>query len=95
MAWKRHLKIKSVEEKCWKVLNDLKNDISNKDVFEKYGVLKNIVSAWLKYKEQILSDLEKSSTLVRISSGVRWKILKNNFLWFPKTVYEVSKRILF
>ena len=46
-------------------MNDLKNDISNKDVFEKYGVLKNIVSAWLKYKEQILSDLEKSSTQVK------------------------------
>ena len=65
MAWKRHLKIKSVEGKCWKVLNDLENDISNKDVLEKYDVLKNTVSAWLKYKEQILSDLEKSSTQVK------------------------------
>ena len=40
MASKRHLKIKTVEEKC-KVLKNLENGKSNKDVFEKYGVPKN------------------------------------------------------
>ena len=62
IAWKRHPKIKSVEEKFWKVLRDLENSISNKDAFEKYGVLKKTVSAWLKNNENFFSGLEKSST---------------------------------
>ena len=39
MASKRHLKIQTVEER--KALKDLENGISNKDVSEKYRVIKN------------------------------------------------------
>lgn len=37
---KRHLKTKTVEEKC-KVLKDLENGMGNKNVSEKHGVPKN------------------------------------------------------
>ena len=61
MASKRHLKIKTVEEKC-KVLKDSEYSMSNKDVSEKkYRVTKSTFYV-LKNKEKILSDLEMSST---------------------------------
>ena len=61
MTAKRHLKIKIDEEKC-KVLKDLENGRSKKDVSEKYGIPRNTICKWLKNKEKICSDLEKSST---------------------------------
>ena len=56
MTAKRHLKIKIDEEKC-KVLKDLENGRSKKDVSEKYGVPRNTICKWLKNKEKISSDL--------------------------------------
>ena len=58
MTSRRYLKIRTTEEK-WKVLI---NDMNKQDVSGKYGILKNTVSKWLKYKEKILPNLEKSST---------------------------------
>ena len=58
----KYLKIETVEKKC-KALKDLENSMRNKDVSEKYDVPKNTVSMWLKNKENILSDLEKSRTI--------------------------------
>ena len=61
MASKRHLKIKTVEEKC-KVLKDSEYSMSNKDVSEKkYRATKSTFYV-LKNKEKFLSDLEMSST---------------------------------
>ena len=59
MAVKRKLAVKTLAEKC-QVLRDLKNGISNKNVAEKYGVLKNTVSMWLENKEKLFTALEKS-----------------------------------
>ena len=59
MAVKRKLGVKTLAEKC-QVLRDLKNGISNKNVAEKYGVLKNTVSTWLENKEKLFTALEKS-----------------------------------
>ena len=60
MAVKRKLAVKTLAEKC-QALTDLENGISNKNVAEKYGVLKNTVSTWLKNKEKLFTALEKSS----------------------------------
>ena len=43
------------------MLKDLENGRSKKDVSEKYGVPRNTICKWLKNKEKIFSDLEKSS----------------------------------
>ena len=43
-------------------MKDFENNISNKDVYEKYGVHKNTVSTWLKNEKKILSGLQKSGT---------------------------------
>ena len=50
---------KSLAEKC-KALNDLENELSDKDVATKYGVSRNTVSAWVKNKHKLTASLEKN-----------------------------------
>ena len=61
MAVKRKFAVKTLAEKC-QALRDLQNGISNKNVEEKYGELKNTVSTWLQNKEKLITKLEKSLT---------------------------------
>ena len=60
MVVKRKLAVNTLAEKC-QALRDLENDISNKNVAEKFGVPRNTVSNRLKNKEKIFTALEKSS----------------------------------
>ena len=60
MAVKRKLAAKILTEK-YQALRDLENGISNKNITEKYGVLKNTVSTWLKNQEKLFIAFEKSS----------------------------------
>ena len=61
MAVKRKFAVKTLAEKC-QALRDLQNGISNKNVEEKYGELKNTVSTWLQNKEKLITKLKKSLT---------------------------------
>ena len=80
MAVKRKLAVKTLTEKC-QALTDLENGISNKNVAENYGVLKNTVSTWLKNKEKLLTALEKSS-------NKRKKVRENNYPDIDNVVFK-------
>ena len=71
MAVKRTLAVKTLAEKC-QALRDLENGISNKNVAEKYGLLKNTVLTWPKNKEKRFTALEKSS-------NKRKKVMESNY----------------
>ena len=57
---KPKLSIKSLGEKC-QILRELEKGLSNKDVAEKYGVLRNTISAWVKNKSKYFAALESSN----------------------------------
>ena len=57
---KRQLSVKSLGEKC-QALRKLEKRLSNKDVVEKYGVLKNAISTWIKKKSKYFTALEQLS----------------------------------
>ena len=86
MAVKRKLAVKTLAEKC-QALGDLENGISNKNVVEKHGVLKNTVSTWLKNKEELFTALEKSS-------NKRKKVRESNYRDTDNVVFKwfLSKR---
>ena len=62
-----------------KALRDLENGISYENVAEKYGMPKNLT--WLKYKEKLLTVLEKSS-------NKRKKVGESNYPDIDNVVFE-------
>ena len=80
MAVKRKLAVKTLAEKC-QALRDLENGISNKNVAEKYWVLKNTFSTRLKNKEKLFTALEKSS-------NKRKKVRESNYPDIDSVVFE-------
>ena len=81
MAVKRKLAVKTLAEKC-QALRDLENGISHKNVAEKYGVLKNTVSTWLKDKEKLFTALEKSLNKRKKVRESNYPDIDNVFKWF-------------
>ena len=55
---KRRLNNKSISVKC-KALKDLEKRMTNKNVAVEYGVPKNTLSTWVKYKHKLTTSLEK------------------------------------
>ena len=78
---------KTVSEKCT-AIKDLEQEMSNKDVADKYGVPRNTVSTWFKYKEKLLSSLEKAgsnSKRKKLRDGELENVDKAVYSWFVST----------
>ena len=79
-CFERKLAVETLAAKC-QALRDLGNNISNKNVAEKYGAPKNTVSTWLKSKEKLFTALEKSS-------NKRKKVRESNYPDIDNVVFK-------
>ena len=55
MSVKRKLNTKTLKEKC-DILSHIEKGMTNKETADKFGVLKNTISTWIKNKEKIFSS---------------------------------------
>ena len=73
---------KTSVQKC-EIIRHIEKGITNKEASERFGVLKNTISTWIKNKEKLLSALQEiSSHTKKIRSCDYAEVDKAVFQWF-------------
>ena len=79
---KRKLTNKTLVQK-WEIIRHIEKGMTNKEASERFGVLKNTISTWIKNKEKRLAALqETSSHTKKIRSCDYAEVDKAVFQWF-------------
>ena len=82
MSVKHKLNTKTLKEKC-DILSHIEKGTTNKEAADKFGVLKNTISTWIKNKEKIFQALEESAPGTKTLRGCQYeKVDKALFEWF-------------
>ena len=82
MSVKCRLNTKTLKEKCG-TLSHIEKNMTNKEAADKFGVLKNTISTWIKSKEKIFQALEERAPSTKKLRGCQYeKVDKALFEWF-------------
>ena len=79
---KRKLTNKTLVQKC-EIIRHIEKGMTNKEASERFGVLKNTISTWIKNKEKLLVALQETSSHTKtIRSCDYADVDKAVFQWF-------------
>ena len=82
MSVKRKLNTNTLKDK-YDILSHIGKDMADKEAADKFGVPKNIISTWVKNKEQLFQGLLESSSSTKRLRGCHYeKVHKALIEWF-------------